>query len=126
MGRTLPYAHMTTEDYGRRMSACFDNVAQEQDPPTHEQLRVLWHVSPRVLQKVRYRKEQRTTAPPGEEPLRGLQWLRIFFEEALGWTHGQQFFCMMVFQNRNAATIGGVTDAQPLRLRTPPALRRSQ
>ena len=50
MGRTLPYAHMTMENYGKRINAWFNRVAQEEEPPTHEQLRVLWHVARRALQ----------------------------------------------------------------------------
>ena len=55
------------------------------------------------------------------EPLRGLvhgilgtgksrviQWIRRFFAEALGWSHATEFLCV-AFQNRMAASIGGVT-----------------
>ena len=37
-----------------------------------------------------------------------IKWLRSFFENALGWSHGAEFICV-AFQNRMAAAIGGTT-----------------
>ena len=37
-----------------------------------------------------------------------IRWLREFFEDALGWSHGEEFMCV-AFQNRVAHAMGGVT-----------------
>ena len=45
---------------------------------------------------------------PGTGKSRVLKWLRSLFEDALGWTHGEQFLCVAL-QNRMAGSIGGDT-----------------
>ena len=43
--RTQPYAHLSVEGYGERINAWFETIAAEEEPPTHEQIRVLRRVA---------------------------------------------------------------------------------
>ena len=97
--------------------------------PTSEQLSVLRHVAARVLKefaadKVDSSTKCQATLKPNVddyEPVKGLihgtpgtgksvviKLLRLFFEEALGWEHGEEFICV-AFQNRMAAAVKGMT-----------------
>ena len=44
--------------------------------------------------------------PPGTGKSKVLKWLRMSFENALGWKHCEEFLCV-AFQNRMLAAIGG-------------------
>ena len=108
-------------DYEARVRHWVLEVAAREQGPTAQQLAVLSAVAERILQEVEAEKLGGAAKPWSVEPLRALihgepgtgksrviQWMRELFEEALGWTHGQQFLCV-AFQNRMAAAIGGVT-----------------
>ena len=50
-GKTLPFAHLSTKDYGARIDEWLRKVKLEAEPPTQQQLAVLEAVAQRVLQE---------------------------------------------------------------------------
>ena len=125
--KTLPSAALTTIAYGRLLAKWLDEVQQEDETPTAEQLRILQRVAERVLAEFRLEHEglllpkahpERTNA---EAPLLGLchgslgtgnsrviKWVTRMFVEALGWQHEDEILCV-AFQNRVAHAMGGNT-----------------
>ena len=80
-------------------------LVMEKDIPTQEQLEVLHRVKDRVMEEFQRERDQIPKGQRGEEsePLRALvhgipgtgkskliSFLRSFFEDALGWCHGEQ------------------------------------
>jgi hypothetical protein len=126
-GRTLPFAALSFQDYGKRISEWFAKVAAEKEPPNQKQLEILHRVKDRVLMEFRLYKEGSDlrrgdpNVEKEEEPLRGfihgppgtgksrvILLIRRFFVEALGWEHGVEFV-FVAFQNRVAYAMGGTT-----------------
>lgn len=128
---TQPYVGLSTNEYGKRIAAWQANVIAEDEPPNQKQKKILDDVIKRVLIEFAMLKEGDDDVPGyvrdlvgdqyQEEPMRGLVhrfpgtgksrviiWIRRFFEEALGWKHGEQFLCV-ASQNRMASSIGGQT-----------------
>jgi len=132
--RPLPFAggtpglvRMHVDLYECLIYRWFRNIQNEENPPTPEQLKVLGYVRDRVL--IEYRIEHEgMDLPKGstrrefeEEPLRGLihgppgsgkseliKFVRRFFEEALGWSHGVEFI-FVAYQNKVAHAMKGST-----------------
>ena len=55
--KTLPYLHLTTFDYGKRIQDWFEALRQEQMQPAEEDMKVLQQVADRVLIEFRLEKE---------------------------------------------------------------------
>ena len=127
-GRTAASARYMKVDYTKILNDWFAKLRTEQETPNTEQLAVLHAVRDRVLQEkalemegpgILKRLKGPSTVDLREEPLRGcchglpgtgksrvITWLRRMFTEALQWTHGIEFQCV-VFQNTVAYAMGG-------------------
>ena len=129
--RPLPFANATpgrfalsVDAYGKKIDDWFAKVRDDKEhaPPTEEQWTVLRRIRDRVLLEYGIEKEGRDTRREcDEEPLRGLvhgppgsgkseliKYIRRFFEEALGWTHGVEFM-FVAYQNKVAHAMNGMT-----------------
>jgi hypothetical protein len=126
-GRTLPNAHLTVANYGKRIDEWFATIMLESEIPNHKQLGVLEQVRTRILIEFRLEKEGTELrkgdpvrereeepmrsfvhGPPGTGKNKLISWIRRFFTEALGWEHGMEFV-FLAFQNRVAYAMGGTT-----------------
>ena len=126
-GRTLPFAHMSVVDYGKRLDTWMQQVQALEEPPTHEQLAVLRKVCERVRREFVLLKEglqlpkNHPRREEEEEPMRALihgrpgtgksrliAWIQEMFRTALGWKHGVEYVCI-AFQNRVAYAMQGLT-----------------
>jgi len=104
-----------------------DGIMLEAEAPTTEQFSLLRVVCDRVLLEFQSEKEgvhlprehrARRIAEcpllafchgcPGTGKSRVIKWIRRMFEEALGWSHHDEFMCV-AFQNRVAHAMGGST-----------------
>ena len=96
-------------------------LKKKENPPGHEQLRVLWMILHRCLLEAR---EFRTSSinKSDDEPLRHMiqglpgagkseliKWIRKAFEEVFGFRHGVHYVCL-ASQNTMASLMNGFTN----------------